>query len=359
MFKVYKKYIVTDFATISLKITFVFIVMGFIMGILEEMSFFSEIETSFYFPIFLVLLNIPSLIYEIFPFIFLLSSQFYFLKILENGELNTLKKSGLSNLKIISIISSLSFIAGLIIIIIFYNFSSSLKFIYLDIKKNYTKDNKYLATVTENGLWIKDEIDSKIYFINSKKFSEDLLQDVDIIELDKNFNFIKNIKSEKVDIKTKVWELSGNKILDNNNDIKLKDNLTLNSNFNYKEINNLFSNLSSLNMWRLIELMKNYFAINYSTTEIEHHLHKLAAYPFFITIITVLSSIIMLNINYRRPKLFLIVMGILLSVCIYYINFFFGTLGKNEKLPLLVSVWTPIIILTIFSLIGLIRINEK
>ena len=33
-----------------------------------------------------------------------------------------------------------------------------MKFKYLDIKKNFTKDNKYLAAVTENGLWIKDEV---------------------------------------------------------------------------------------------------------------------------------------------------------------------------------------------------------
>ena len=67
----------------------------------------------------------------------------------------------------------------------------------------------------------------------------------------------------------------------------------------------------------------------------------------------------MLNINYQRPKFFTIIFGILFSVIIYYINFLFGTLGKNEKIPLLVAVWSPQIILIMISLIGLIRINEK
>ena len=74
---------------------------------------------------------------------------------------------------------------------------------------------------------------------------------------------------------------------------------------------------------------------------------------------TILSAILMLNIKFQKPKLFFIVIGILLSVLIYYINFFFGALGKNEKLPLLVSIWIPIIILTIISIIGMIRINEN
>ena len=83
------------------------------------------------------------------------------------------------------------------------------------------------------------------------------------------------------------------------------------------------------------------------------------AYPFLITIISVLSATLMLNIGYQKQKLYLIVFGIMLSVIIYYINFFFGTMGINEKLPLIISVWTPIFILFIISLIGLVRINEK
>ena len=88
-------------------------------------------------------------------------------------------------------------------------------------------------------------------------------------------------------------------------------------------------------------------------------MQKIIAYPFLITIMTILSSTIMLNIRHQKPKIFLIVLGILLSVSIYYINFFFGTMGKNDKVPLIVAVWAPIIILTLISFIGLIRINEK
>ena len=103
------------------------------------------------------------------------------------------------------------------------------------------------------------------------------------------------------------------------------------SNFNYEEISNLFSNLSSLTIWNLFELKNNYVSINYSTTEIDYHFQRIIAYPFLITIITILSAILMLNLNFQKP----------------------------EKIPLLVSIWTPILTLTIISLIGMIRINEK
>ena len=307
----------------------------------------------------LVILNLPTLIYEIFPFIFLITSQFFFLNILENGELNTLKNKGLSNFKIIQIVCFSSFLFGLFVATFFYQFSSSMKFYYLDIKKNFTKDNKYLAAVTENGLWIKDSYDGKINFINSKKFSLNSLEEVQIIVLDNEFNFIKNIQSKKVNIRNNNWKLNDIKIIDKNNNIFEEKTMNFYSNFNYEEINNFFSNLSSQSIFELIELIQNYNSINYSTTEVEYHIQKILAYPFLIMIITLLSSIIMLNIKHQRPKFFTIILGILFSVIIYYINFLFGTLGKNEKIPLLIAVWSPQLILIMISLIGLIRINEK
>ena len=357
--KIYQKYIIKEFTLIICKITFIFLILGLIMGLLEEINFFSDFDVEYFFPIYLVLLNVPSLIYEIFPFIFLLSSQFFFLKLLESGELNTFKNNGLDNLKILKLITSLSLVIGIFIVVIFYNLSAIMKSEYLDIKKNFTKDNKYLATITENGLWIKDEINGQINFINAKKFTINSLNDVDIIQLNKDFEFQNNIKAENVDIQENNWNLYGVKIIDKNNNIKTKEAMNLLSNFNYEEINKLFSNLASLTIWNLFELKKNYLSINYSTTEINYHLQRIAAYPFLITIITALSAILMLNLNFQKPKLFFIVIGILLSVIIYYINFFFGTMGKNEKIPLFVSIWTPILILSIISLIGIIRINEK
>ena len=357
--KIYKKYLIKEFVYTALKVSFVFCVLGFVMGILEELNFFSEFDVKYYFPIILVLLNLPSIIYEIFPFIFLISSQLIFLNLLEKGELNTFKNHGLTNFKLIKLIASISFLSGIFIVTLFYNFSASLQFKYLDIKKNFTNDNKYLATITENGLWIKDEKDEVVNFINAKNFTLNSLENVDIIQLDKNFNFIKNIKAEKAFIKDNKWILSNTKTIDNNNSVFEKDKIDFHSNFNYKDISGLFSNLTSLTLWKLIELKKDYLSIKYSTTEIDYHFQKVMAYPFLITIISVLSATLMLNIGHQKQKLYLIVLGIMLSVVIYYINFFFGTMGINEKIPLFISVWTPILILLIISVIGLVRINEK
>ena len=108
-----------------------------------------------------------------------------------------------------------------------------------------------------------------------------------------------------------------------------------------------------------MKLRNDYKNINYSVTEIDMHIKRIFSYPFFITIMTIFSSIIMLNIKHQKPKIFYAVGGIFGSVVIYYINFFFGALGINEQIPILLSIWLPIVLLSIISLIGMTRLNEK
>ena len=133
---------------------------------------------------------------------------------------------------------------GLILIVFFYNISAVMKNSYLLIKNKYSDDNKYLAVITDNGLWIKDEIENKINIINANKVDNQFLLDVSITQLNKNFDVLKIIQSDKVDISSFEWKLIDPVILNNNQEYSLPE-LILKSNFDLRKINSLFSNLST------------------------------------------------------------------------------------------------------------------
>ena len=92
-------------------------------------------------------------------------------------------------------------------VIFFYNGSSILKNSYLLIKNNYSDDNKYLAVITENGLWIKDEINDNINIINASKVNNEFLLNVSITRFNKDFDVVEILQSEKVDITSKNWKI--------------------------------------------------------------------------------------------------------------------------------------------------------
>ena len=124
---------------------------------------------------------------------------------IDKNELNIYKNYGLTNFKIINIITLTSFITGILIVILFYNLSAGLKFFYLDIKNDYSKDDKYLAVITSNGLWIKDETSKNINLINAEKIENNFLENVIITQFDKNYEFKKIISAKQVDIESKSW----------------------------------------------------------------------------------------------------------------------------------------------------------
>ena len=357
--KTYQIYLSKIFTITLVKTFAVFISLAFILNIFEEINFFKDLEVSISIPIFLTFLNIPSIIFNIFPFIFLIAAQFAFIKMMEQNEIIVLKNFGLDNLKIIKILSVLSFVFGLLIITIYYNFSSSLKYSYLNLKNTYAKDNKYLAVITENGIWIKDESEQNINIINAKTFKNKFLYDVDIIQFDKNFNFKNNITSTIISVENKIWKMKSALISNTKGKLNQINNYSLKTNLSYNDINSLYSNLSSLNIFELNKLRKKYENINYSSTEVNSAIQKLVSFPFYLTIMTILASTLMLTIKHNKSKIFHLIFGILISVVIYYLSFFFEELGKNEQIPIGISIWIPLIIIVLFSSMSLVRINDK
>ena len=357
--KVYQNYIIKKFLLITFKVSFVFYGLVFILSVFDEISFFSEIDVGVHFPVILVFLNSFSILNQLFPFIFLIGAQFFFINFIDSNEFNALKSYGLSNIKILKVIILTSFVSGIIIVTLFYNFSAILKFKYIDLKNTYSNDSRYLASVTENGLWIKDEHNKQVYFINAEKISLNKLYNIEIMILDSKFSLVEKIFSPEADISKNKWVMSNAAITNGVGKTSKIDNYIFYSNFNYQRINNLYSDLSSLTFLGLLKLRNDYQLINYSVTDLNIHITSLYAYPFYLTVITILSSIIMINIRHQKPKIFYISGGIIFSVLIYYINFFFIALGKNEQIPYTLSIWLPILLLLILSLIGIIKLNEK
>ena len=356
--KTYTKFLVNGFVKSFVNVFLVMISLVFILNILKEIEFFSNKEINSFYPIYLSLMSSPSVIFEMFPFIFLISTQFFFLKLFDNDEINIFKYSGLKNFKIINILSFVSFFIGILIITVFYSLSSNLQNYYLQFKNQFSEDKLYLAVINKNGLWMKDVINNQTSIINSSKINNNFLTDTFITTFDENFNLIRSIKSDKIDIKNNEWLIYDVTIFENNVSQK-NDLIRFKSNFDQKRIESLFSNLSSLSLLKLINLRQNYKSLNYSTIDVDMQIYKVATYPLFLVIMTILSSIIMLNTKKTSSKVLKIIIGLFLSVVIYYINNFFNVMGSTEKLPLVVSIWTPIIFLSLINLIMLVNINEK
>lgn len=356
--KTYIKFLSTNYLKALFNVFLIMFSLIFILNLLTELEFFKELNVKSYYPLYLSLLNTPSFLMEMFPFIILLATQLFFNDLFDNNQIDIFKYSGFKNSKIIFLINILVFLIGILIISFFYSFSSSFKKLYLELKSNYTNDNKYLAVVTQNGLWIKDQINENILIISSSRIEQNFLIDSYISEFDKNFKIIRNIKSKKIDITNNNWKIYNAEVFNENNK-EIKEMIKLDTNFNYKIIQKLFSNLSSLSFLELIELRSNYKKLNYSLVDIDLQLLKLLTYPLYLLLMTTFSSIIMLYNKDSHNKYLKIVLGLFASVNIYYLSNFFYVLGATERIDLIWSISIPLVILFLINSYFYIKINAK
>lgn len=359
MLKTYQKYIIQNFLSKIALIITIFFSLIFIMGSLEEISFVKNLNLNFIYPYYLTLLNTPITLFEIFPFIFLLSTQFFFYDLFKKDELNLLRINGLNNFSLIKILLIIALFIGVINVIFFYNFASNLKFYYSDIKNGLSSDNKYLAMVNKSGLWIKDEIEDKKLIVKSNLVKDNIISKTIINEFDKDFELIRVIQSEKIDIRKNEWIIYSPLITIDNQTFISEDKIILSTNFNYEKISKLFSNVSTLDLFKLFDVKNDFERLGYSSDEIFIHLLKLITTPLLYVLLTIISSIIMFGFKRNSSLIYHISTGFLMSVVIYYIIFFFVSLGNSGKIPAFLSVIFPLCVLSLISIMGIINVNEK
>ena len=359
MIKTLDRYFISLFLKKLLILTIIFFLLSFILTIFEEITFLSETKSAFYLPFMLAIFDAPTTLLEIFPFVILIAAQLFFIDLIKKKENELVKINNLDNFYLIKLLTLCSFIFGLLIIAVYYPISSKLKFVYFDIKNVYSEDGKYLKHFNDNGIWIKDEIKNDIYIINGITKKDPFLEDVFISKFNNNFDLIENIFTKKVDITTNEWVIKNPIMFKDNRQIQSEKTVILKTHFNIDKINSSFRNLNSFNLFQLIDIKKENMLLGYSSQDIDLHFLKIISLPIYFSILVIISSIIMLNIKKNKPYIFHVLLGISLSVIIYYINNIFNVFGLTNKIPIYLSVFFPMIFLGTISIIGLIRVNEK
>jgi len=357
--KKYQIYLNKLFLNKFIKVSFIFFCTVVIINFFEEIRFTEKYNTEIYYTIYLSLINAPSLMFELFPFIFLICVKFFYIDLIDKDEMAILNSNGISNLKIIGHLTILSGLLGIFLLLFFYSFSSNLKSKYLDLKNRFSNTNQYLAVVNDDGLWIKEEIDNSLYIIHAKEFDKDMLKSITISETDRYFNNKSTITAEKANISSKNWQLKNVSILNDNGSKNNFKSYIYNSSFNGEIISNLFSNLNSLNIYELHKLSTSYRNIGYSNVDVKIHLNKIYSMPFFYILMTILGFVIINKLKKIKSKFFVIIFGIFISVIVYYLSYFSNILGNKGALPIYLSVWVPIFILFLTCNIGLVKVNDN
>ena len=356
-------YLIMNYTKVLLNAILISFCLGLILNLFEEVEFFKNSGESLILPITLTLSYIPNLIFiNLMPFIIFGSAMWFFISIKHNNELLTLKVFGYSNAKIITLIGALSFFWGLLILIVINPITSDMVKYYEKTKSNYSKDTDHLVTINRNGVWIKENKKDSLYIINADRLENDNLIDVSINVIS-NKNIIRErIEAEKANISLNTWDIKNPKIFnfdkEGNVVIKKQENMEFISFYNVEKLNNLFKNLDTISFIELLTENNNLIIRGYEKTTISEKINSFFALPFFLALMTVLAAIFTINTK-NSSNINYLMIAVLTCAIIYYMKDLSVALGKSDRISPEISVWIPIIVISLINSIGLLQINEK
>ena len=335
---------------------------GMILNLFEEVEFFKNNDVNFLTPLMLTSIFVPSMVLKFLPFVIFISSMWFMIKIRNNKDLLTFKVYGFSNIKIFLILAFTSFILGWFILVVANPITSSMVKYYEKTKSQYARDIDHLVTFNNNGLWIKENLKEGDRVITASKTEKFKLIDVTIFHFDNKYNLYEKIFAKEVDIETNDWKLKNVIIFELENGVFKKtraDASNIESIYNYEKITSLFNNSDTMSFIELIIDYKKLLNNGYNERFLNQSLHTMLALPFFLFLMTAIASILTMNTLKKSDNLRYIVLGLVISVLVYYFKDLSIALGQTDRIPLALSIWAPIIALSLFTFIGVLQINEE
>ena len=362
MNKVIYNYLIFNYLKIIANFILVFMALGIVLNLFEEIEFFKNLDVNISLPIFLTLLFVPNTIIKLIPFIVFFSSMWYFVSLNNKKEILTLKTFGVSNLKIIMSLSLTAFLFGTFIVLAINPITSVMVKSYENIKSNHSSYIDHLVSINKNGLWTKENLNTGHRIISASEIKKSLLKGVTIFDLDKNYNLTQKIYSNSADISKNTWELNEVTIIKFDNGMTQQSYMnyySILSKYDYKKINSLFRNFDTMSF---LDLVLNYQSLQnrgYNKAYLDQNLNSMLSLPFFLFMMTALASILTMNTLRQSNNFTFIVVGLIACVAVYYFKDLSLALGKTDRVSLSLAAWIPVAVIGLFSSIGILQINEK
>ena len=364
-------YFSKEFVFSLLLVFLVFFSLSLLINSVGELIYLKDkkLENVIWMATILTLAKTPTTIIELSIFIFLFSGILFFVKIQKNNEVNTMLLAGISKTLPILIPSIISFICGLFIIFFLTSISSASLNFYEQEKRIYSS-NDNLIVMNKMGLWFMENTTSGYNIIRADKIEKNnfnILNNVTIYNLDQGFNFVKRYDSEKITINQKRWSLNKTQVTQEKKSLSdsKKDNdaslveMSFDSSININDLKNYFTDVNTVSFWEMFKTIKTLNSRGYSAEELRVKFHKYLSLPFYLFAMILVSTTFTMGANKQYNTFMYLFFGTILGVCIYFLNDLSISFGLSNKLPLAISVWSPVGLIIILSTINLIRINER
>ncbi len=305
LFILTNKYLIINFLIISIFIIFI--------NLIELSRIISEDNKNFFNFVYLSFLKYPSILNQIIPFVTIIGISFLIRNLISNNEFVSMRNLGFSIFDVFKPISIAVFLMGLFFLFFINPLSVFMEKKYDEILNN--RDNSlYSIKITDNEMWIKNQIDEfNSSFINIKNINLRNMNASNIKILLINNDKNKFIMAKNGEFINNIFLLDDVIYYDfNNEEYKNLKNFSLYINFNKDNLINSISKYKLIPFYNYMSHSKTLTKFNLYSSEIGLYYLSEIFKPVFIVVLAFV--IIGFTSKFQRNENFFKVLFVSISI---------------------------------------------
>ena len=286
-------------------------------------------------------LNFLGLVYFTLPLVVFASSIFAFLELIRGSEKIIINSVGISNIKITLPAVFLYVLLGIFFITIVNPLTALLDERYSELEYKYIDRVDKFASITKNGLWLKQEnsekeVSSVLYAQKIKEQGKHIIEFM-ILEYDKNGSFQGRLDGDNAILNNGYWEMNDTQITPRFGPVSYNEYLKYKTNIKPEDITDSLSSPTNISIWRLIPFISFLEGLGYSAIDFKMHLYDLIFLPFFMASLVLLASSIVKNLKQNDKFTKTIIYSLLIIFFIYFMSNLLEALGSTSQINPIVS----------------------
>ena len=356
MFNRLNLYILKKFLYYFIITFIVFAVLLFIGDFVEQLrkSAGKSIPLNIVFQ--LTTLNFLSLIYFTLPLITFVGSIVASLSLIRGSEKIIINSVGFSNIKFAMPAIFLYIFLGIFFITIINPLTALLDERYSELEYKYIDRVDKFASITKNGLWLKQENDEKklssVLYAKEIKEQGTYITDFMILEYDQNGLFQGRLDGQSAFLKDGFWKMNNTQVTPKFEPAFFKDYINYKTNIKPKDIADSLSSPTNISIWRLVPFINFLEELGYSAIDFKMHLYDLIFLPIFMASLVLLSSSLIRKLKQNDKYTKTIIYSFITIFVIYFLSNLFEALGSSSQLnPLASKGLMPFIVMVISIII--------
>ena len=286
-------------------------------------------------------LNFLSLLYFTLPLITFSGCILAFLILIRGSEKIIINSVGVSNIRIILPAIFLYIFIGIFFITIINPLTAFFDNRYSELEYKYIDKVDKFASITKNGLWLKQENNEKQFssVLYAKKIRQQGSHIINfmILEYDLNGSFQGRLDGEYAILSNGYWEMSNTQITPKFGPATFKEYLKYKTNIKPEDITNSLSSPTNISIWKLVTFIDFLEGLGYSAVDFKMHFFDLIFLPVYMASLALLASSLVTKLKQNDKFTKTIIYSVIIIFVIYFISNLLEALGSTSQLDPLIS----------------------